>query len=112
MKKVLLLTLLSTLIAGFGFSQTGKYWSVNNDSRSKITTDKAVARLSYPTVFKLFNLNADPLRQELFSIAGQNSTAHSTVITLPNADGNFEEFEVTEASNFEPDLQAQFPEIR
>ena len=30
----------------------------------------------------------------------------------PNADGGIEEFEVYEASNFEPDLQAQFPEIR
>ncbi|MET0752074.1 MAG: reprolysin-like metallopeptidase [Pyrinomonadaceae bacterium] len=36
----------------------------------------------------------------------------STVISLPNAEGNVELFEVFEASNFEPDLQAQFPEIR
>ena len=31
---------------------------------------------------------------------------------LPNADGQIEQFEVFEASNFEPALQAQFPEIR
>ena len=34
------------------------------------------------------------------------------MIVLPNADGQYEQFEVFEASNFEPDLQAQFPEIR
>src|SRR5204863_3431064 len=34
------------------------------------------------------------------------------VIYLPNAEGNYEQFEVFEASNFEPALQAQFPEIR
>src|SRR6185436_16083173 len=34
------------------------------------------------------------------------------IITLPNAAGNFEQFEVFEASNFEPGLQAKFPEIR
>ncbi|MGC2237551.1 MAG: reprolysin-like metallopeptidase [Pyrinomonadaceae bacterium] len=36
----------------------------------------------------------------------------STVISLPNANGGLELFEVFEASNFEPDLQMQFPEIR
>ena len=112
MKKVLLLTLVLALITSLGFSQTDKFWSVNNENRSNITTDKAVARLTYPSAFKLFNLNADPLRQELFSIVGSKPIQQSTVISLPNADGNLEQFEVFEASNFEPDLQAQFPEIR
>ena len=31
---------------------------------------------------------------------------------MPNADGEMEDFEMYEASNFEADLQAQFPEIR
>ena len=112
MKKILLLTLIFALIAAYGFSQTDKFWSANNENRSNIIKDKAVGRLSYPAAFKLFNLNADPFRQELFSVAGINRSKHSTVISLPNADGNLEEFEVVEASNFEPDLQAQFPEIR
>ncbi len=112
MKKGLLLTLVLALISTLTFSQTDRFWSVNNDNRSNIVTDKAVARLTYPAVFKLFNLNADPLRQELFSIVGNNPTKHSTFISLPNADGNLEQFEVYEASNFEPALQAQFPEIR
>jgi hypothetical protein len=34
------------------------------------------------------------------------------VISLPNANGDLEQFEVYEASNFEPELQAKFPEIR
>ena len=87
-------------------------WSVNNESRANITTDKAVARQSFPKEFKLFNLNIEPLRQQLFSIVDNNARQHSTVISLPNADGNIEQFEVFEASNFEPDLQARFPEIR
>ena len=41
-----------------------------------------------------------------------NASRHSTVITLPNADGGLEQFEVFEASNFDPALQARFPEIR
>jgi hypothetical protein len=86
------------------------YWS-SRTAISGIPTDKAVARQSFPKEFKLFNLNVDPLRQQLFTVT-DNQARHSTIISLPNADGNLEQFEVYEASNFEPDLQAQFPEIR
>ena len=112
MKKNLLLAIVLVMIAGSGFSQTDKFWSANNENKANITTDKAVARLAYPKTFRLFNLNTESLRQELLSVVGSNLTKHSTIITLPNADGNLEQFEVFEASNFEPALQAKFPEIR
>ncbi|MBK7305978.1 MAG: hypothetical protein IPI88_02400 [Chitinophagaceae bacterium] len=111
MKKALLLTLFFALIVTFGFSQTDKYWSANSESRSSIITAKGVARQSFPKEFKLFNLNTESLRKELFSIVG-SSAKRQTVISLPNANGGFEEFEVNEASNFEPALQARYPEIR
>ena len=107
--KVLLAVLIVSTVSFEASAQEG-YWSLRSE-KSGIVTDKAVARLSFPKEFKLFNLNIDPLRQDLFSIVG-NQPGHSTVISLPNADGNIEQFEVFEASNFEPDLQAQFPEIR
>jgi hypothetical protein len=112
MKKVLQLTLLLVLVTTAGFSQTDQFWSVNNESRSSILTDKAVARTLFPTSFKLFNANIESLRTALFSIVGTNAAKHSTVISLPNSEGKFEQFEVFEASNFEPALQAKFPEIR
>jgi Metallo-peptidase family M12B Reprolysin-like/Secretion system C-terminal sorting domain/Bacterial pre-peptidase C-terminal domain/Fibronectin type III domain len=112
MKKVVLLTMVSAMISIAAFSQADKFWSADNASRSSIVTDKAVARLSFPTAFKLFDLNTSSLRQELFSIVANRSSKHATVISLPNAEGNLEQFEVFEASNFEPALQAQFPEIR
>ncbi len=111
MKKSLLLTVMFVLVALAGFSQTDKYWSVNTESRSAIVTDKAVSRLTFPKEFKLFNLNLAAIRQQLFNVV-DNRNSHSTIITLPNADGNLEEFEVVEASNFDPALQARFPEIR
>lgn len=86
------------------------YWKPHTDG-ARITTDKAVARLAFPTDFKLFDLNFTPFRNEVFKVAG-NAAAHSTIISLPNADGQIEQFEITEASNFEPVLQARFPEIR
>jgi Metallo-peptidase family M12B Reprolysin-like/Secretion system C-terminal sorting domain len=112
MKKVLLLSLLFVLFTTLGFSQTDKFWSLHTELSGKITTDKAVARQSFPKIFKLYNLNIAPLRQDLFSIVGSQARSSSTIISLPNADGQIEQFEVYEASNFEPALQAQFPQIR
>ncbi len=112
MKKIVLLTQLFVLFTVFGYSQSDRFWSVNNQSRSSIVTDKAVSRLSYPKTFKLFNLNTASFRQELFAVIGANAAKRSTIISIPNADGNLEQFEVVEASNFEPELQARFPDIR
>ena len=102
--------MLSFTLAFMAVAQERNYWTSNTDA-SRITTDKAVARQSFPKDFKLFNLDVDPLRQELFKVVG-NSSRHSTIISLPNANGQIEQFEVYEASNFEPALQAQFPGIR
>jgi hypothetical protein len=111
MKKVLLLSL-TALITATGFSQTGGTWTVNEENPASIIKDKAVGRSSYPKTFKLFDLNTASFRQQIAPVT-INSLAHqSVIISLPNADGNIEQFEIVEASNFEPDLQAQFPEIR
>ena len=103
---------LSLFACGYMQAQTGKYWSAHNATTNKITTtDKGVARLSFPKTFDLYDLNTAQLRNLLFSTI--NRSNNQTVnITLPNADGQFEQFEMTEASNFEPALQSQFPEIR
>ena len=108
----LLLTIFIVSTMSLTASAQQNSWSANNESRNNIATDKAVARQSFPKEFKLFNLNIEPLRQQLFSIVGSDALQRSTVIFLPNADGEYEQFEVFEASNFEPDLQARFPEIR
>ncbi|THU30218.1 T9SS type A sorting domain-containing protein [Niastella caeni] len=81
-------------------------------NNTRIITDKAVARLAFPTDFKLYDVNFTPLRTQVFKAVGKAFAAPSTIITLPNADGQIEQFEIVEASNFEPALQAQFPEIR
>ena len=109
MKKLLLFFF--TLLTAFSLQAQKNFWSLRNDAKN-IITDKSVTRLSFPKTFKLFDLNMEPLRQELFSVTGNRAASHSTVISLPNADGQIEQFEVFEASNFEPALQAQFPEIR
>jgi hypothetical protein len=112
MKKLLLLTTFLGLLTTSGFSQLNRFWSVNNESRSSIIADKSTLRQSFPKEVKLFNLNFDLFKKVLFSVVDRNASKTSTVISLPNAEGNTEDFEVFEASNFEPALQARFPEIR
>lgn len=106
--RAILLFATALLCSTVSFAQD--YWRPHTDA-ARITTDKAVARLAFPTDFKLFDLNFTPLRNEVFRAVG-NAATHSTIISLPNADGQIEQFEITEASNFEPALQAKFPEIR
>ena len=112
MKKKILLTFAFALILTSGYSQTNKYWASHNENASKLATDKGVARLSFPKEFKLFDLNIDPLRQQLFSANGNQTSKKATIISLPNADGEIETFQIFEASNFDDELQARFPEIR
>jgi hypothetical protein len=109
MKKNLLFATLAAFVMSAGYSQNDKFWSAHKGESSKITTDKSVARLSFPKQFDLYELNLSNIRQTLFSsqIANQK-----VIITLPNVNGGLEQFEIYEASNFEADLQAQFPEIR
>ena len=113
MRKMYKILLVVFMVSNISYTASAQqtFWSSNNVSHDNISKDKSVARLSFPKDFKLFTLNIEPLKQELFSVV-DNKTGKSTIISLPNADGKVEQFEVFEASNFEPDLQARFPEIR
>ena len=110
MRKILFSTLILVLLTFSGFAQKEGVWTETKRSSFEITPDKGVVRQSFPKEFKLFDLDIALLRNELFTIVGTGK--RTTLISLPNAQGSFEQFEVVEASNFEPALQAQFPEIR
>ncbi len=111
--KTLHKNLLLLAIAGF-FSFTAisqqNYWSRHTETGT-LAKNKAVTRQSFPTNFKLFDLSLEPLRQQLMAVT-DNGSRTAAIISLPNAAGDTEQFEVWEASNFEPALQAQYPEIR
>ncbi|WP_333807468.1 zinc-dependent metalloprotease [Flavobacterium sp.] len=93
------------------FAQNNTFWSVNKTNKNEIVTNKGVKRLSFPKEFDLYTLNLTALKQELFTVVN-NTSKKNVVISLPNTKGEMELFEMYEASNFVPELQAQFPEIR
>ena len=92
-------------------SQKTSVWTKQSNNFGKIAIDQSALRDNFPKEFQLFDLNINPLKQELFSIINKVGK-NTTIISLPNADGQMEQFEVNEASNFDAELQAKFPEIR
>ncbi len=58
-----------------------------------------------------YKLNSDFLKSKLSETTGKTSKSTSE-ITIPNSNGVLERFKVWESSNFEPELQAKYPEIR
>ena len=109
MKKLLLIPILFISISSF--SQQDVVWSSFKSETSKLTLDKNTTRVSFPKTFKLFELNLEKMQQLAFSKIYKNSN-QPVIISLPNVDGQLEQFEIFEASNFDQELQAKFPEIR
>jgi len=59
-----------------------------------------------------YTLNIDFLRAKLSGSTNKSSQKSTIQITIPNSKGILERFTVWESSNFEPELQAKYPEIR
>jgi Metallo-peptidase family M12B Reprolysin-like/Secretion system C-terminal sorting domain len=111
MKKQLLLVFTFLFMVYTSQSQTDKLWSAHKGGN--LTLSKNVERLSFPSEFKLFDLNIEALRQNLTSAQDRfSSNKRAVLISLPNIDGKLEQYEVFEASNFEPALQAKYTDIR
>ena len=108
MKKSLLLSVIFLGLATAN-AQTGRYWSPS-EKRADIERAKGTFRSTFPTQYDLYTLNFNQIKNKLFTVVDQPGA--TCVITLPNSQGKMEDFVVNEASNFEPALQAQFPEIR
>ncbi|MBC5835842.1 T9SS type A sorting domain-containing protein [Flavobacterium sp. F372] len=112
MKKTLLYCFFTIFTVTCGFSQTEKAWK-KVDGTGNLVLHKAVKRATFPEDYKLFQLDLPTVKQALFSVIGNESKkSEGVVIALPNADGSIEHFRMFEASNFDAELQAQYPEIR
>src|SRR5690606_37941794 len=106
MKKLLLLLFcISFTLHG----QTERAWLPTDKTP---VHSKNVQRLSFPDEFRLVGSNLTIIRQALANAPQRFTSQAGVIISIPNADGGMERYEVFEASNFEPGLQSQFPEIR
>jgi hypothetical protein len=101
MKKVLLALAIASPI--FGFSQ----WKSTSIGASMVKEGKEKIEAS-----GIYELNKQVLMQQLANAPERFSNLPGNIISIPNASGKMERFEVWEASNFTPELQAKFPNIR
>ena len=108
MKKYFIL--LSISFSLFSFAQNDRIWKPY--SGLPFTKSKNVNRISFPKTFDLYELNFDNIKQVLNTAPDRYLSSNGVVLTLPNTNGQLEHFEMFEASNFTPELQANFPEIR
>lgn len=59
-----------------------------------------------------FTFNTSAMRQILVGAPGKFSNLPGIEISIPSLNGRMEKYQVWENSNFEPELQAKYPEIR
>lgn len=101
MKKFLLT--LTMVVPFLGFSQ----WDKTNLGASQVKEGKLNIEAA-----GFYSLNVQQLKQSLQNAPERFSNLPGNIISIPNAEGNMEQFKVWESSNFMPGLQAKFPEIR
>ena len=84
----------------------------NKVSQEKVSRLERIKKTSYSENQQFYTLNIDVLRKKLSVAKTQRSGLSNTVIEFPTANGEFEKFQVWENSNFAPELQQKYPNIR
>lgn len=113
MKKNLLLFILSFVaFVPLTNAQNNDSWEAFSFSNVS-AVNKSAQRDNFPTDFKLFQLkSSSDLENKLKQITSTNAIETTATISVPNAAGQIERFVVYESSNFTPELQAMYPQIR
>jgi len=106
MKKKILLLFLIVYCANIQAQNDVLWQKVNTVS----VLNKNVAATDSKQLY--YTLNSDFLKARLNSPTGKTSKSSITEITFPNSEGVLERFQVWESSNFDPELQAKYPDIR
>lgn len=110
MKKFLLPFLLCFFTL-FSYSQQDSFWKKETvvSDNSKVKTGKKIIKDA-----QIYSLNIESLRQALSKSPKRSdlSKKRNIIVSFPTSDGTFKNFRIIEASNFDPELQAKYPEIR
>ncbi|WP_179333908.1 zinc-dependent metalloprotease [Winogradskyella costae] len=104
---------IAILMVCFSISATSQtsdeLWSSINESKAK-KTEQVVRKINLKSeVF--FQLSIEKLKNALQNV-GNRENPGNTIISFPNSEGELNRFKVFEASIMEPELQAEFPNMR
>ncbi|RYD96282.1 MAG: T9SS type A sorting domain-containing protein [Sphingobacteriales bacterium] len=109
MYKKLLLVVLAVFSATGSFGQSKNFWA--SVSADKARTAGEIKTLFDGTTGTFFTLDQAGMKAALAGVSDRSS-GNGVIIAVPNLEGKTEHFRVFEYSNFSPELQAQYPEIR
>ncbi|PJJ09948.1 putative secreted protein (Por secretion system target) [Flavobacterium sp. 1] len=90
------------------FSQTNSSWK-EVSSTQKVASQKQNDNII--NAKRLFTLDLSQFKQSLEAI-DVNGLGKGVSVAIPNSDGKMEQFLVVESSNFVPELQSKYPNIR
>ncbi|OYU84093.1 MAG: propanediol utilization protein [Flavobacterium sp. BFFFF2] len=103
-------SLIAIFLITAGNAQNGAVWQTISQGKALSAKDLRKHFELNDALYISFNI---PYMQQLLSNAPQKfSNQPGVIIEFPNVQGEVEQFEVFENSNFTPDLQAKFPQIR
>ncbi|WP_417859778.1 reprolysin-like metallopeptidase [Winogradskyella sediminis] len=80
-------------------------------SATKANQSEQVLRKIELKTERFYQLNIEELKSALVNV-GDRENPGNTIVTFPNAEGQLNKFRVFEASVMEPELQAQYPNMR
>ncbi len=105
-----LLSVALLALTSFSFAQQkGSFWKVSTKS-NLVALD---SRMQLPQNH-VFDLDVNALKSNLVSSPTRSAMSKSSavVLSLPNAEGQMEQFRIYENSNMDPALAARYPEIK
>lgn len=108
MKKFLLIAAIA-LSASQLSAQKNAWKNVNPESVAQL---QKIKNESYSERQQLLQVNVEAIKQKLSGATDKFSGNQGITVDFPNIDGQLEKFQVWENSNFAPELQAQYPDIR
>jgi subtilisin-like proprotein convertase family protein len=109
MKKIIILLLFFIAFSTI-YAQNTTPWEKVERSTVSFSDKK---RGDFKTEDQLFfRLDIDAFKQSLLTIQNKTTSKSGVAISIPNRNGLMEKFLVWESSNFDPELQAKYPDIR
>ncbi|WP_405351228.1 reprolysin-like metallopeptidase [Nonlabens sp. Asnod3-H03] len=97
------------MLFNFAFAKAQNFWQ----SVSQTPTENLENRNFTPDNYLTYNLDIDGLKQFVTGSPMRFTTSHSNVVvSMPNADGDFYDFEIFETQIMENSLSAKYPSIK
>lgn len=106
---LILVCILFFTAAVFG-QKSESLWS--KTTQSEVFSKKPLYQQNEPIVVSYYKLNLEDFKSTLQNVPQRWAGNSSVILNFPTVDGQLESFKIEESSNFSPELQAQFPEIR